>query len=147
MTSGMPFVVDDGGRARAGFKGKAGDCVARSIAIASGLPYADVYHSLADGAGNERRSRGKSARNGIRVSRKWFKDYMHALGFAWVPTMHIGGGCTTHLRAGELPGGRLVVSCSKHYTAVVDGVIHDTDDPSRNGSRCVYGYWVFGGTV
>jgi hypothetical protein len=27
--------------------------------------------------------------------------------------------------------------------AVIDGVIHDTFNPSRGGSRCVYGYWVF----
>lgn len=41
----------------------------------------------------------------------------------------------------ELPPGRLVVSVSKHLTAVVDGVIHDRYDPSRDGTRCVYGYW------
>ena len=33
------------------------------------------------------------------------------------------------------------MSVSKHITAVVDGVIHDTFDPSRDGTRCVYGYW------
>ena len=45
MTEG--FIRDDGGRAAAGFKGSAGDCVARSIAIAAGLPYAEVYVALA----------------------------------------------------------------------------------------------------
>ena len=39
----LPFARDDGGRAAAGFKGSAGDCVARSVAIASGRPYAEVY--------------------------------------------------------------------------------------------------------
>jgi len=34
-----------------------------------------------------------------------------------------------------------VVSVSKHYTAVIDGELHDTWDCSRAGSRCVYGYW------
>jgi hypothetical protein len=24
---------------------------------------------------------------------------------------------------------------------VIDGVIHDTHDCSRGGTRCVYGYW------
>ena len=37
--------------------------------------------------------------------------------------MHIGSGCKVHLRDGELPSGRLVVSVSKHMVAVVDGVI------------------------
>jgi len=55
--------------------------------------------------------------------------------------MRIGQGCTVHLRAEELPGGRLVVRVTRHLCAVVDGVIHDTHDPSRKGTRCVYGYW------
>lgn len=41
-----PFVVDDGGRAMAGFIGYAGDCVTRAIAIATGLPYRQVYDDL-----------------------------------------------------------------------------------------------------
>jgi hypothetical protein len=55
--------------------------------------------------------------------------------------MGIGTGCTVHLRDGELPSGRLVVSVSRHEVAVIDGVMHDTHDPSRDGTRCVYGYW------
>jgi len=134
----MRFKYDDGGRQAAGFKGSAGDCVCRAIAIASGLPYADVYKALADGAGNERKSKGRSARNGIHTSRKWFKEYMERIGFEWVPTMLIGQGCKVHLREGELPIGRLVVSVSKHYTAVIDGVIHDTHDPSASRGATIY---------
>jgi hypothetical protein len=138
----MPgYVYDDGGRSAAGFEGKAGDCVARAVAIASGRPYAEVYKALANGAGRERKSKGRSARNGIHVRRKWYADYMRSLGFEWRATMHIGSGCTTHLRADELPGGALVVHVSKHSTAVIDGVIHDTHDPRRATGRCVYGYW------
>ena len=55
--------------------------------------------------------------------------------------MQIGSGCTIYLRADELPSGRLVVSVSKHLTAVVTGVIHDTHTCSRGETRCVYGYW------
>lgn len=160
----MRFQHDDGGRAESGRKGLAGDCVARSIAIAAGLPYAEVYDALAAGNANERqtrRSRGsgrRTARNGIHTTRKWFKDYMRSLGFTWVPCMGIGTGCTVHLHDGELPMGRLVVAVSRHYTAVIDGVIHDTHDPqrvtlwrdvARDGTvservsrRCVYGYWI-----
>jgi hypothetical protein len=29
-------------------------------------------------------------------------------------------------------------------TAVIDGIIHDTYDPSRNGTRCVYAYFTKG---
>jgi hypothetical protein len=55
--------------------------------------------------------------------------------------MRIGSGCTVHLRADELPPGRLIVNVSRHTVAVIDGVIHDTYDPSRDGTRCVYGYF------
>lgn len=143
----MKFELDDGGRVAAGFKGSAGDCVTRSIVIASGMPYADVYSALANGSGGERggkrgKAKGRTARNGIHTSRKWFKDLMESWGFKWVPTMQIGSGCKVHLRDGELPTGRLVVAVSKHYTAVIDGVIRDAFDPQRDGTRCVYGYWV-----
>lgn len=57
--------------------------------------------------------------------------------------MQIGQGCKVHLRADELPQGRLVVSLSKHHSAVIDGVVHDTFDPNRDGTRCVYGYYTF----
>ena len=137
----MEWVRDDGGRAEAGYTGKAGDCVVRAVAIATGLPYQDVYDALSTGARNERQSTARSARDGIHVKRLWFKRYMESLDWKWTPTMSIGSGCKVHLRAEELPAGRLVVSLSKHYAAVVDGVIHDEYDPSRDGTRCVYGYW------
>lgn len=134
----MDFHFNDGGRAAAGFKGSAGDCVARSVAIASGRGYAEVYAALSAGAGSERKTRGASARNGVRVKRKWFRDYMTSIGFRWVPTMLIGQGCKVHLVADELPLGRLVVSVSKHYTAVIDRVIHDTHNPSADRGATIY---------
>lgn len=140
------FQFNDGGRKDAGFKGSADDCVARAIAIASGLPYKKIYDRLADGNASQRASKhtpkqSRSARNSINTKRKWFKDHMKELGFEWTPTMAVGSGCKVHLKADELPSGRLVVSLSGHFTAMIDGVINDTHDPSRDGTRCVYGYW------
>jgi len=43
----MKVVINDGGRAAAGYKGKTGDCVARAISIAAHRPYAEVYDTLA----------------------------------------------------------------------------------------------------
>jgi len=133
----------DGGRAAAGYRGKAGDCVVRAIAIATERPYQEIYELVNRAATRERtgkRKRGISnARTGVyRVS---IHRVMDELGWEWTPTMQIGSGCTVHLRAAELPAGRLVVSVSKHLTAVIDGVIYDTHDCSRRGRRCVYGYW------
>lgn len=161
----MKYEYNDGGRQDAGFKGIAGDCVARAIAIASGKPYAEVYARLAEGNGTQRitkRTRTKNAgkrtaNSGIYTRRKWFRDYMAELGFTWIPTMQIGSGCKVHLDD-DLPVGRLVVAVSRHYTAVIDRVIHDTYDPRRpcvehlphqdpvlRETRCVYGYWVYQG--
>lgn len=174
----MDWKHNDGGRAAAGFKGSAGDCVARAVAIASGRPYAEVYAALSAIEGGRRASKRRkkvraSARNGVYTNRKPFKDYMASLGFTWTPTMQIGSGCKVHLRADELPSGRLVVAVSRHYTAVINGVIHDTHNPAKRTSiiypinadpatlpkgawrhadggnwiyspqRCVYGYWRF----
>lgn len=143
----MSYQYNDGGRKAAGFKGSAGDCVARAVAIASGLPYKEVYERLAEEKGSQRRGKGqtrkprRTASHGINTKRKWFKDYMVELGFTWHPTMFVGSGCQVHLRADELPKGRIIVNLSRHLCAVIDGVIHDTYDPSRDGTRCVYGYW------
>lgn len=144
----MEFNYNDGGRKNAGYKGDTGDCVCRAVCIATGLPYQQVYDVLANGNATQRKSkhnkkqRSKSAANGITTRRKWFNDYMTSLGFVWQPTMLIGQGCKVHLRSDELPAGRLVVNVSKHFTAVIDGVLNDTYDCSRDGTRCVYGYYL-----
>ena len=140
----MKFNYNDGGREEAGFKGKVGDCVCRAIAIATELPYKEVYDLINKFAKSERTGKRKkgvsSARNG--VYKNTIKKVMEHLGWKWIPTMFVGKGCTTHLRDGELPMGRLVVSVSRHETAVIDVVINDTYDCSRGGDRCVYGYFV-----
>lgn len=137
------FRYHDGGRAAAGYRGETGDCVTRAVAIATGLPYQQVYDDINESAKGERtgkRKRGKStARQG--VYKATIRKYLASLGWKWTPTMQIGSGCTVHLRADELPSGRLIVSLSRHICAVIDGVIYDTHDPSRDGTRCVYGYW------
>jgi hypothetical protein len=84
-----------------------------------------------------------SAAHGIYTESVFFKRYMGHLGFIWVPTMRIGSGCVVHLRAEDLPKGRIIVRVSKHLAAVIDGVLHDTYDCSRKGTRCVYGFWKY----
>jgi hypothetical protein len=139
----MQWVKDDGGRVAAGYRGTAGDCVVRAVAIATGLPYQTVYdmaNELGRGERISKRKRGRSsARTG--VHKVTIRRMMQSLGWTWKATMQIGSGCTVHLRSDELPRGRLVVSVSRHLVAVIDGVVHDTHDPSRRGTRCVYGYW------
>ena len=147
----FPLQLNDGGREKAGFKGGVGDCVVRSIAIAAKLPYLQVYEDLRsanqhyaelknDRLARRLNNKGSSPRNGNH--RNVFHDYILGLGFEWVPTMKVGAGCRVHLRPNELPDGTLIVKVSKHLTAIVDGVIQDTHNPSRGGNRCVYGYYI-----
>ena len=45
----MNVIITDGGRAAAGFKGKAsGDCVCRAVAVAAEMPYREVYDLVID---------------------------------------------------------------------------------------------------
>ncbi len=141
----MEFQFNDGGRAAAGYSGKTGDCVCRAIAIASGKPYQEIYTLIdtfgAKERGSKKRKGKSSARTG--VFKGTIRKVCESLGARWVPTMQIGSGCKVHLRDGELPAGRLVASVSRHSVAVIDGVVHDIYDPSRDGNRCVYGYYIF----
>jgi hypothetical protein len=136
------FTLNDGGRAAAGFRGKAGDCAVRAIAIGCGLPYQEAYDAINTQAERER-PRGARRRSAARsgVWPQTIGAVLAARGWTWIATMQIGSGCRVHLRREELPAGRLIVRVSRHYAAVIDGVIHDTHDPSRDGARCVYGYW------
>jgi hypothetical protein len=140
---GIQHRYNDGGREQAGYKGTTGDCVTRAIAIATGKPYKEVYE-LVNGFAKNKGNYGISghttnARTG--VQKKDTKAIMQALGFTWVPLMSRGTGCTTHLRSDELPNGIIICKLSKHVATVIDGVLLDTYDCSRYGTRCVYGYW------
>lgn len=48
----MDFVYNDGGRSKY-FKGNAGDCVTRAIAIATGFDYKEVYDNIKDLVGHK----------------------------------------------------------------------------------------------
>ncbi len=141
----MDYQYNDGGRSAAGYKGTTRDCVTRAIAIATSKPYKEVYDAL-NTLSKTVKTRGKSSsRTG--VQKAVWKKYLDSLGWKWTPTMAIGSGCTVHLRASELPSGVVIASLSRHLCTIVDGVIQDTFDPSRESTRCVYGYYVKGRAI
>lgn len=142
MNTPIRICLTDGGRSEAGFRGSTGDCACRALAIAADIPYKIAYSLVNQTATKEWLRKGgekSSARTGVFFST--FRRLMSELGWTWHPTMQIGSGCKVHLRSDELPSGRLIVSLSRHYAAVIDGVLFDLSDCSRNGTRCVYGYW------
>jgi len=128
----MEFKYNDGGRKEFGFEKGSNDCVIRAIAIATQVPYDKVWEGL-----NELSRDACFMLNDPRA----YKPYLKSLGWIWTPTMSIGSGTRIHLTRRELPKGRLICRVTKHLTAVVDGIINDTHNPSRNETRCVYGYW------
>lgn len=128
------FQHNDGGRSRYFKANGVGDCVVRAIAIAKNMDYKVVYDKA-------KAFLGYSPRNGVKS--KDAKRLLENIGGEWHPTMRIGSGCKVHLKAEELPSGRIVCSCSGHLVAVIDGVVNDIYDSARGGTRCVYGYWTF----
>ena len=137
----MKLIVTDGGRKDAGLRGSfTGDCVIRSIAIASDSPYKRIHNDFRRMIAN---GLGYVPEDGILTNKPAFKRYMVESGFVWNITCRIGSRDRVHMNAAELPMGRLVLSLSKHYSCVCDHIIYDTYDCSNNGKRMVYGFWSF----
>ena len=124
----MKFKYNNGGST---FKERK-DCVIRAIAIATNQDYNKILNEF-------KLLMDKPPYKG--VPKKIAKKYLTDTGWQWKPTMSIGTGCKVHLKEDELPKGIIICALSKHLTTIIDGVINDTFDPSRNGTRCVYGYW------
>ena len=127
----MTYIKNDGGRAAAGYKGSAGDCAARAMAIALNIPYSEAYKELAQA--NKDHGFAKSARNGI------FKETLDAVlrrhGWIWVSSPKFLG---RKARCSDMPSGAVIARQSKHFVAVIDGIPHDTFNSSE---KMVYGYW------
>ena len=136
--------ITDGGRSKY-FRGSAGDCVTRAVALVTGRDYKEVYNEI-------RHLIGYTPRDGVK--KKDTQKIMKHFGGSWNPCMGVGTGCRIHLSGEysdegyesihELPmHSSIVCNLSGHVCAVINGVIHDTFDPSRGGTRCVYGFWAF----
>lgn len=135
----LPYIYNDGGRSKYYRAKHVGDCVCRSIAIASGKDYKEIYTAIS-------KLTGKSARGGQNTRSAKFKRFMAGLGFTWTACAKPGVPGATHLAVGELPNGRLVCSAAGHYVAVINGVVNDTWDSRWNSfqePRRIYGYWKY----
>ena len=139
----IPFQCNDGGREGAGYKGSTGDCFTRALALATGISYQEAYDLVNAYGKKERRTKRRGSKSSARtgVYKATCKRILTDMGWVWTPTMFIGSGCKVHLNASELPTGTILCSVSKHWVAVINGVLHDTHDCSRKGTRSVYGYF------
>jgi hypothetical protein len=116
----------------------------RAISIATGTCYKEVYEKINELGKKEKIGKRKKKKSNARtgVYAETIEKYMDLVGWKWVPCMKIGSGCTMHLKFTEVPDGKIIVRLTKHFAAVIDKVLNDTYDCSRNGTRCIYGYWI-----
>lgn len=117
------WVYDDGGRLAAGLHGQGNDCAVRAIAIATGGSYLAIYNDLAPHIG---------------VYRQVWQPYLENLGFVWHIAMEVGHSARVRVR--DLPQGIVVAMLRGHICTIIDGVVHDTFDHTKDGAAVVYGY-------
>lgn len=123
------WVYTDGGRSQY-FKGVARDCATRAMAIALNRDYKLCYDELALQA---KQSTGKkSARNGMH--KEDFSTVLKRYGYVWHSAPIFNG---RKARCSDLSG-KVIARQSKHFVAVIDGVVHDIFDSTQ---KMVYGYW------
>jgi hypothetical protein len=128
----MDFIWSDGGRAACGFVGLTGDCVARSIAIATGTVYRDVYDALGKAC-------EKSVRHGVRAE--------IAASYLAVRNWKYFEGSDQAFEIGKLPKGIVIVHIAKrnsrshHFCTVIDHVVHDTWNPADDDDYLLLSYW------
>lgn len=151
----MKWIYDDGGRSKY-FKGSnVGDCVTRSIAIATGIDYKEIYDRLKELCKQSKKyssQASKLVRQGtpMPIVKKYLEE---ELGWKWVSTIDTQTKARMHLVESEIPNGVFIARLSKHLVCVKDKVIYDTYNSSEktyydffdnlvtNNERCVYGYW------
>ncbi|MFM8570882.1 MAG: DUF2786 domain-containing protein [Pirellula sp.] len=116
------FQWNDGGRSTCGFVGMTGDCVTRSISIATGIAYREVYQTLKE-------RYGSSPRNGVPES--IYGPYLKEIQWFVEPQKNPGDS----LDAFDFEDGisivliRDIFARKSHLCTVVDRVLHDTWDP------------------
>lgn len=136
----MDYKHDDGGRKKAGYKGATGDCLSRALAIVTRRSYQEIYELVNEFGERERRADPSRARTGVYGPTA--KRIAEHLGLTWTRTLASKRtGAALYLTSPDLPRGRIVVSLAGHYCAVINGVIHDTFDPSQKKPKRVYGYF------
>ena len=156
---GLPaFQWDDGGRRDAGFKGSAGDCGVRAIAIATGIAYRQVYDDLFAickiWPGNTKEAKriraNATPRKGL--PRAVLARYLEELGWQRYKGINSQYG-NLRINDPDLPRQRTLCEVRKHYVTLRDNTARDTWDsrmtmpvytpeglvPSK--PRVVYWYW------
>ncbi|MEM7477917.1 MAG: DUF2786 domain-containing protein [Planctomycetota bacterium] len=128
----MELIWNDGGRATCGFVGSTGDCVTRSIAIATGRVYRDIYDVLGEKS-------MKTPRNGVAI--EFPTEFLQELGWQYQD-----GGLIPFI-SDSLPKGIVICHIMKpnekahHFCTVVDHVVYDTWNPAEDDCYVLRSFW------
>ena len=143
------WIYDDGGYSESGFRAKHGNGVIIAIAIVTGAGYRKIYDDISTRqyrfVRNTRSKRIEEKGGAISEVGVWpqvTKAYLQEIEWEWTPTMSVGSGCVMHMSYEELPDEPvMLLSISRSLAAIQHGNVHAPWDPSRDGTRCVYGVW------
>lgn len=128
----ISYEKDDGGRKDAGFKGTTGDCLTRAIAIITKKSYKEVYDSVCDemkkhgyvASGNARQQKHiKGKRHPKRIQ----EDVLEKHGFKKIRKSR-GMSNLTYTEAVKNYGENLIVTTTKHFASIENGVLKDLFD-------------------
>lgn len=98
------------------------DCVVRALSLLTGKEWAEMYDELSDLASD----------NSLMFDSVAFvEDYLDD---RYKRTCHYSKTLAEFVN--EFPIGKYAVTMNGHITAVIDGVIYDTFDPSKRIIRC-----------
>ena len=100
------------------------DCVIRSISLLTGKTWDETYDELSDMASDDRL---------MFDSVEFVEDYLDD---RYRRECHYSK--TVGEFANEYPSGKYAVTMNGHITAIINGIIYDTFDPSRRIMRCAW---------
>ena len=133
----LDFVVDDGGRKAAGYKGNASDCVLRSLSIALGEDYEDLRRELMEETKNfANTSRSRKAKRQKKEGSSVFKGVYREIYSVilkrrgWIRTgmSKIGSSKRYYLTKSDVPPVPVILHTRRHLTTSIDHTIRDTWD-------------------
>ena len=135
----MKFIYNDGGRSKYFKASNVSDCVCRALCNTTGVDYKVMYDLINKISKLEKRNKTSNARNG--VFKDSYKKILKALQAQEIKVQEFGSSNKCHLCDEDLidyKNGKYILSLSHHFSSLIDGVLVDTYDCSRDGDRQVY---------
>lgn len=139
LIHGLDFERRDGGRADAGFKGKAGDCATRAVALYTGEGYRTIYNELRELTIELSGGFDRSVRDG--VGTVTFHHYMTKT-IGAVPMLTPN----TYLTADAIPREPLIAVLPRHFVFIHDHTVFDSWDSrwstrTKSGAQKLIGFY------